>query len=71
MMITNTMTRTNKKRTRRSSVVAAHRSSTRCWPRRGIVTPLDGVPDQLGQKSSMPRQTAAWRAGAGTTALPS
>ena len=50
MMIMNTMTWTNKKRTRRSSVVDPHRSSTRCWPRRGIVTPLDGVPDQLGQQ---------------------
>jgi len=49
MMIMNTMTMTNKKRTKRSSV-SAHRSSTRCWPRRSIVTRLKGSQDQRGQQ---------------------
>ncbi len=42
MMITSTMTRTNKKGTEWSSLAAAHHSSTRCWPGCGSVTPFDG-----------------------------
>lgn len=49
IMITSTMTRTNK-RTKRGSAVDAHRSSTQCWPQRGIVTSLDEVADQTGQR---------------------
>lgn len=67
MMIMHTVTRTNEKRTRRSSVVDAQCLLTRAG--RGVaVSPRLSV-SQTGSvsDSSMSRHTAAGRAGAGTT----
>ena len=72
MMIMNTMTRRNKKTTSRRSLVEAHPLvGPVLAARRGIVTRLDGSRTSSVSKSSMPRRTAAWRAGVGTSTLPS
>ena len=49
-MMMNTMTRTSKKKARRSSVVDAKGSSTQCCPRHGVIPSPDGVPERLRQQ---------------------